>query len=140
MYLTDFKFLFKESFELRNMCVVGELCYVYTCKIEFVAEQDGLLFAHFGFANQGTHEDVPLGHISGLLLARYVCVVALLAGIVRVGRLVRWEYRNTYTVGVVLIAIYLNCCGWNSERALSIRHKRIGIGEGERRCAFAIHE
>ena len=50
--------LFQEACELRNLGVVGELRHVHAGEIEFVTQEDTLLFVHLGLADLRLDEDV----------------------------------------------------------------------------------
>ena len=130
LYLPHLQFLFEETFELGQTGVIGHLRHIHTCKIEFVTQQKGFLLVHLGFAHQCAHEDIGVANtIIITLLSGCIAVgVALLRVCACVGWLIRWQYRDTHTIGGILLAIHLNARRWDSECALLIGYKRVGEG------------
>ena len=129
LYLPHLQFLFEETFELGQTGVIGHLRYIHTCKIEFVTQQKGFLLVHLGFAHQCAHEDIGVANVvRGLTASLRDRFAVRRLTVTAVGWLIRWQYRDTHTIGGILLAIHLNARRWDSERALLMGYERVGEG------------
>ena len=137
LYLAYFQILFQKTLELWQTRIIGKLCYIHACKIEFVSQEDSFLFMHFGFGHQRTHKDILSGYIARFAwLTRSTSII----GRTRISctYIIWWKDRDTYTIRGILIPIYLNSRWRNSVCSFLLCLERIGISQRKRGCTLAI--
>ena len=139
LYLADLQILFQKTLELWQTRIIGKLCYIHACEIEFVSQENSLLLMHLGFGHQRTHKDILSGHIARFAwLTRSTSII----GRTRISctYIIWWKYRDTHAIRSILITIYLNSRRRNSICSFLLCLERIGISQRKRGCTLAINK